>query len=466
MSVKRRRRSGALWTILYRGSDPFGGAVLPIMEVLRALSILIWAKLQGLIDCFSAHDDDLVGWDPSDPEDYLRPASPMRIRLAVIKFLVDTFKMPMHMITCSLHGHTIFTAGGFTNRDAAIRMLAIKKALRAAWIGNYLGAEYITYWVARDGEESIICDAIDSKGNAYVWLKQALNLIAYACKANNYTIKHGTIEPKVNEPRSYSFVALVATALALISELDDPEFWGVNPEVVQHASMGNQSPYLEIKHAIQMVAGKLFFLHVGGQVAGQLDNDFPMLVGENKEVMILILRFLAEVGWDGVIEFDCHPLRSDLAPGLGIEGNEAVFKEFIQFNVEMYTMVEQRLVPRLQADTGLQQALATLGTPTHSEPAFLLSCELTLAMTPSAEMIEGVITTTVPAEKILQTRQDHLAVERALNLVLYGVSETELAEVMPQPADANEAALSVSEILAAAASAEEEPLHQDGHSLD
>ena len=57
------------------------------------------------------------------------------------------------MVTCSLHGNPVFRNGGLTNPNPEIRLLAARKVMRTIRIGNFLGAEYLTYWVARDGFE-------------------------------------------------------------------------------------------------------------------------------------------------------------------------------------------------------------------------------------------------------------------------------------------------------------------------
>jgi xylose isomerase len=419
----RRKRCGDLWTILYSGADAFGGAILKLMDAMWALGILCWAKKEGLIDFFSAHDDDLVPWDTDDPEDYLNPENPIHEKLKALKEKADSVGLWMYMITCNLHSHSIFAAGGFTNRDPRIRLLARKKALRAAWIGNYFGAQVITYWVARDGFESIICDALD----AYRWLKEALNFVAGACILSNYSIKSGTIETKNNEPRGVSYVPLAGTGLALINELDTPAFWGQNPEILQHSTMGGQSAYLEIKQLTQLAEhNKLTFLHLGGQIPNQFDDDFPLLVGEGQETMILIFHFLDMIDWDGVVEFDCHPLRSDLAPNLPMEQVEEVFKQFIRYNVEMYVMIEQILVPRMEKTMHLGAALMEL-----EGEGDIYGYEKLLSSSTTRQVIQSIIDIKPPSiNEQCVVRQDHLSVERELKLALYGVSEKDLAKAL------------------------------------
>jgi xylose isomerase len=421
-----RKMSGTLWDMRYRGSDPFGGPILDESSAVEGLKILVEAKWAGWIDLFSAHDDDLVPWDPKNPNDYLDPKSPLHKLLAILKDTADKGKLPMNMMTCSLHGHPIFANGGFTNPNPAIRMLALQKALRAAWIGNYFGATQCTYWVARDGFESPVMIGVEF-GDPYTWLKEALDTISFACITNNYSIKRGTIEPKANEPRGFSYLPLVGSALAFISQLEDRSFWGVNPEIPQHSAMANASPFLEIQQAVW--ADKLFFLHVGGQISGQFDDDFPLLYGpDNCKVMIHIFRFLEQNGWDGVVEFDCHALRSDLAAGK--ENYRDIMLQYLSYNAKMYRMIEQIIVPRTMLNDKIGDTVHALSRPDYLEDAAAKKIEETLSILPSKEKIEKILSWPIPVAEILAHRQNVLAAEEAFNLAHYGVTEEMISMVM------------------------------------
>ncbi len=382
------KRSGALWTVRYDGKDPFGGPVLQNFSAIEGVELLAEAYEAGIINYFSAHDDDLLDWDPNDPEDYLKPQSKIHEEIAKIKKIMDTKKMPMYMATCSLHGHPIFAAGGFTNRNPLVRELAIKKALRCGWIGNKLGAQTVTYWVARDGFEMPMTVNMEPGNSPYDWLKNALDAVSDSCIKNNYSIKKGTIEPKINEPRGAMYLPLVGSAIAFIDRLKNPDFWGVNPEIPQHSAMGNQSPFLEILQAAWMK--KLTFLHVGGQIPGQFDDDFPVLVGLGKEGLIEIFYYLDKIGWNSVVEFDCHPMRTDLA--VSIEARKGIFMHFLKHNSKTLDIIET-VVERLKKDAKLNDALAKLNS-----------------FKPNQKL-----------EDIKSNPQNHLAVDEAFNQALLNI---------------------------------------------
>ena len=205
----------------------------------------------------------------------IRIKTALRIRQSVtIKKKMDAVGLKMKMVTCSLHGNPVFRNGGLTNPDPEIRALAAQKVMRTIRIGNFFGAEYLTYWVARDGFE---CQFAIPWDKCYTYIEQGLNLATRYIKENNFSIKGGTIESKPNEPRGEMFLATTGHALALISRLEDPDFWGVNPEILQHEGMTNFSAINAIAMAVN--AKKLSFIHLGNQKPGQFDNDNPTMTG-------------------------------------------------------------------------------------------------------------------------------------------------------------------------------------------
>jgi len=324
------------WCVESTVGDPFGSSVMDKITSLEACDILCDAKSKGLIDFTSTHDDDIVTWDPANPMDDQDPSSECYKTIRALKEKMDKVGLKMKMVTCSLHGNTVFRNGGLTNPDPDIRVLAAQKVMRTLRIGNFFGAEYFTYWVARDGYE---CQFAVPWDRAYKYLEAGLNLATRYIKENKLSIKYCTIEPKPNEPRGEMFLATTGHALGLISRLEDPSMWGVNPELLQHEGMTNLSATNAAGMAIH--AGKMPFLHVGNQKAGQFDNDSPILTGmDGLKEMISVLWILEKLDWKGHIEFDNHVLRTDAAPGSA--NSIQVRKDFIKFNVESYRMAEKK----------------------------------------------------------------------------------------------------------------------------
>jgi xylose isomerase len=298
----------------------------------------------------------------------------------------------MKMVTCSLHGDKVFRNGGLTNPDPEIRALAAQKVMRTLRIGNFFGAEYFTYWVARDGFETQF--AIDW-AVAYKYIENGLNLAARYAKENKLSIKGGTIEPKPNEPRGEMFLATTGHALALISRLEDPSFWGVNPELLQHEGMTNLSAANAAGMAIN--AGKLPFLHVGNQKAGQFDNDFPVLTGmDGLKEMVGLLWILEK-----------HTLRTDSAPGAA--NKIQLRKDFVKFNVESYRMAEKK-AEQLAANKDLDKIRATV-----------LGKASPLAKSLESYDLKGLQAAKIDYKKLNETAVSNAAIDFAFNKAIMGM---------------------------------------------
>jgi xylose isomerase len=161
------------WCVANPVGDPFGGAIMDRISSVEAADLLCKAREEKLIDFTSAHDDDLVSWDPHHLEDDQDPSSPAAKTLKTIKDKLDAAELKVAMVTCSLHGNPLFRNGGLTNPNPEVRMLAARKVMRTIRMGNYLGADYLTYWVARDGFE---CQFSVPWERNYRYLIEGLNL--------------------------------------------------------------------------------------------------------------------------------------------------------------------------------------------------------------------------------------------------------------------------------------------------
>ena len=368
--MKNRKLSMPFWCVGNPVGDPFGPAVMDRLSSVEVCDLLCKARGEKLIDFTSAHDDDLVAWDPRNLEDDQDPSSPASKTLRTIKDKLDAAELKVAMVTCSLHGNPVFRNGGLTNPNPEVRLLAARKVMRTIRIGNFLGADYLTYWVARDGFE---CQFAVPWERIYRYLVEGLNFAERYAKEQNGSVRHGTIEPKPNEPRGEMYVPTTGHALGLIAMLNDPSFWGVNPEVLQHEGMTGLSA--EVAVAMAVHAQKMPFLHVGNLKPNLFDHDNPMLVGmDGIKDMIATLWILDRTDWPGHIEFDNHVLRTDTAPGK--ENATRIRMDFIRQNVENYRLAEKK-AHDLGADADLARLMAGLWekepaiakTLSHGDPA-------------------------------------------------------------------------------------------------
>ncbi len=359
-----RKLSMPYWCVANPVGDPFGPGVMDGISSIEVTDILCDAKRDGLIDFTSAHDDDLVPWDPYNENDITEQGSEAYKTLKMIKEKMEGVNLVFKMATCGLHGNPVFRNGGLTNPDPRIRLLAAKKIMRALRMGDFLGAEYFTYWVARDGFETQFSVPW---GRNYKYIIDGLNLVTRYASDRNLSIKKGTIENKPNEPRGEMFLPTVGHSIALISRLENPDFWGVNPELLQHEQMTGLTGVAAAAFAASLE--KLFFLHVGNQKPNQFDNDNPVLVGmDGLKEFISILYVLDKMGWEGHVEFDNHMLRTDTAPGK--DNRIKLRKDYIELDVEAYRIAEDKA--NMLADDGEINSLQDMLFSSHLEIADIL----------------------------------------------------------------------------------------------
>lgn len=302
-------RSMPFWCVGNPLSDPFGGSVLEKISSVETAKLIAWGATQGYLEQTAFHDDDLVAWDPANPEDDLDPNSQTSKTLREIKAILDAAGVTINSAVCSLHGNKIFRNGGLCNPDPEVRRLAKLKVERTLRIGNFFNAKFYIYWVARDGFEVPITVEWDK---VYNYLADGLNNVTSYIKKMNFTNYIGaTIEPKPNEPRGQMYLPTSGHAVGFImTKLNNNDFWGVNPELLQHESMALMNAVMTVGFLCS--TNKLKFLHFGSQIKAQFDNDFPPMIGpEGLKETCQMFWALNQMNWKGVVEFDCHMLRSE-----------------------------------------------------------------------------------------------------------------------------------------------------------
>lgn len=316
------RSSFGIWDLLNKGSDPFGASVRETLSAEEAIRLLGKLKVPRI----SLHDID-VGLDPWVTPD----AKALDARLKALQECLRDAGVQVWMYTPCLFHHPVVRAGSVTSNDARVRRASLQKMLFAADMAHAFGASWLTFWLGRDGSE---VDALIDAKVAYERIADAVGITARYIRKQGYNVKI-TLEPKPNEPRGDIYVSTVGTALGIISMLlaEDRELVMVNPELLQHEGMAGLNSY----HAIgQLVAaGKLGFLHLGGQTPLRYDQDHPFLGGNSDlKQSFYIMLAVAKHAPDCVLEFDCHPFRT--------EANPDAREEFVMANLEGAGLMQQK----------------------------------------------------------------------------------------------------------------------------
>jgi xylose isomerase len=285
-----------LWTVGNVGRDPFGEPTRPPLDPVEAVERLAALGAYGV----SLHDNDLVPVGSSAAE---RDRIVSRFRDAL-----ERTGLVVAMATTNLFTLPAFKEGAFTANDPRVRRLALQKTMAAMDLGAELGAPIYVFWGGREGVE---VQAAKAPQDALERYREALNFVCEYAIDQGYDMRFA-LEPKPNEPRGDAWLPTVGHALHMISTLDRPERWGVNPEVA-HETMAGLSFSAAVGQALW--AGKLFHVDLNGQRIGRYDQDFRFGQEDIKDAFFLV-RMLEESGYAGPRHFDARPLRVEGVGGI------------------------------------------------------------------------------------------------------------------------------------------------------
>ena len=325
-----------LWTVGNRGADPFGTQVREKLSAVEIVEMLAEVGAYGV----NFHDNDLVPIDatPSERDKIVKD----------FKKACEDNDIKVPMATVNLFYEPVFRDGAFTANDAKVRAYAIQKTMRAMDLGKECGADIFVLWGGREGTETDACRRPDE---AIKRLREAIN---YLCEYNikqNYNYKFA-MEAKPNEPRADIYMATTTAYLAFIETLEHKKMVGVNPEVAHE-----QMPGLNMTHAVAQAweAGKLFHIDLNDQYPGRYDQDLRFASVSPKQ-MFWLVKFLEDVGYDGMRHFDAHAYRTEDYDGV---------KDFARGCMRTYLILKDK-AKRFNEHTEIQAILAEIETTNQS----------------------------------------------------------------------------------------------------
>lgn len=327
-----------LWTVGWRGVDPFGTATRPALDPVESVERLAGLGAYGV----TFHDDDLIPFGSSDAE---RQAAVKRFRDAL-----DRTGMKVPMATTNLFTHPVFKDGAFTANDRDVRRYALRKTIRNIDLAVELGAKVYVAWGGREGAES---GAAKDVRAALDRMKEAFDLLGEYVTGQGYDLRFA-IEPKPNEPRGDILLPTIGHALAFIERLERPGLVGVNPEVGHEQMAG-----LNFPHGIAQAlwAGKLFHIDLNGQSGIKYDQDLRFGAGDLRQAFWLV-DLLESAGYEGPRHFDFKPVRTD-----GFDGVWESAKNCMR----NYLILKERTAA-FRADPEVQEALAASRLPGLARP--------------------------------------------------------------------------------------------------
>jgi xylose isomerase len=279
-----------LWTVGNPGADPFGRATRDGLSPVEIVHLLAEVGAYGV----NFHDNDLVPIDAT-------PAERDRI-VKDFKQALDDTGLVVPMATTDLFKDPAFKDGAFTSNDPQVRAYALHKTLHAIDLGVELGATTYVMWGGREGVET---DAAKNPLDGIKRFRDAVNFLCEYVRDQGYDLRFA-LEAKPNEPRADIYFPTTASYLAFIETVDYPDMVGVNPEVAHEHMAG-----LNFMHAVAQAwdAGKLFHIDLNDQLFGRYDQDFRFGSVMLKQAFFLV-KFLEDVGYDGMLHFDAHAYRS------------------------------------------------------------------------------------------------------------------------------------------------------------
>ncbi|MCM2411053.1 xylose isomerase [Streptomyces sp. RKAG290] len=369
-----------LWTVGWRGNDPFGDATRPALDPVESVERLAELGAHGV----TFHDDDLIPFGSSDSE---RAAIVARFKDAL-----DRTGLKVPMATTNLFTHPVFKDGGFTSNDRDVRRFALRKVIRNIDLAVELGAETYVAWGGREGAES---GGAKDVRVALDRMKEAFDLLGEYVVDQGYDLRFA-IEPKPNEPRGDILLPTVGHALAFIERLERPQMYGVNPEVGHEQMAG-----LNFPHGIAQAlwSGKLFHIDLNGQSGIKYDQDLRFGAGDLRQAFWLV-DLLESSDYTGPLHFDFKPVRTD-----GIDGVWESAKNCMR----NYLILKERALA-FRADPAVKEALAASRLDELAQPTAADGVKALLADRSAYEDfdVDGAAQRSMAFEALDQLAMEHL----------------------------------------------------------
>ncbi len=144
-------RSIAFSSVNPRMGDACGKPIYSVEPMNETFATLAWAAEEGLVDGFSAWDDDFMPWSAEEGGPVLDRQDEQLI--SDVEPLIGDSGLVLTSFGCNLVNDPLFRNGAFTNPDERIRRLAMRKVERAAAICRRLSAKSFRLHIGREGYE-------------------------------------------------------------------------------------------------------------------------------------------------------------------------------------------------------------------------------------------------------------------------------------------------------------------------
>lgn len=229
--------------------------------------------------------DLVMDWSMMEREEEIK-GHLARTGLAVGSLAVDTFANPL------------YKKGSFSSTDEGVRARALSDAKAVIDFAAELGCKIVTLWPGQDGYDYIF--AAD-----YILERQLFSdAVEELCRYNPEIAI--TLEYKLKEPRTHSYISTVGATLLMIEKIGLPNL-GIALDY-GHAALGYETA-AEAVAMCKMYGDRLKHIHIN-------DNyrlwDDDMIVGSVHTLeFIEFFYWLKRTGYEGYLVIDQFPYRED-----------------------------------------------------------------------------------------------------------------------------------------------------------
>ena len=215
-----------------------------------------------------------------------------------IKQLLEKTGLKVGSLAVDTFANPLYKKGSLSSTVAEVRDRAIEDSKNVINFAEEIGCPIVTLWPGQDGYDYIF--AAD-----YIKERQLFaDGVEELCKYNpDITI---TLEYKIKEPRTHSYISTVGATLLMIEKINLPNL-GIALDY-GHAALGYETP-AEAVAMCKMYGNRLKHIHIN-------DNyrlwDDDMIVGSVHTLEYLeFFYWLKKTGYDGYLVIDQYPYRED-----------------------------------------------------------------------------------------------------------------------------------------------------------
>ena len=248
-----------------------------------------------------------------------------RTGLKVASVAVDTFANPLYQ------------QGSLSSIDSKIREKALADSRAAIDFAEELGCKTVTLWPGQDGYDYLFqADYIKER----TLFQEGIGELCDYNKSIDITLEY-----KIKEPRTHSYISTIGSTLLMINTLDRKNL-GIALDY-GHAALGYETP-AEAVAMCSMYGNRLKHIHIN-------DNyrlwDDDMIVGSVHTLEYLeFIYWLRKTGYQGYMTLDQFPFRED--------GREAV-AESAQWLDMLERVIDNADMEEIEAVISKKDAIAS-----------------------------------------------------------------------------------------------------------